>query len=52
MKSAGTISHEQAMEKATEEYKKYQVKTLTEVEKEYLVTIKTIDSKVKKNNKE
>ncbi|OPZ33655.1 MAG: hypothetical protein BWY97_00409 [Tenericutes bacterium ADurb.BinA124] len=48
--NAGTISHEQAIEKARDEYKKYQVKTLTKVEKEYLKTIKTIDNKVKNND--
>jgi hypothetical protein len=48
LENAGTISHEQAIEKAREEYRKYQVKTLTKVEKEYLKTIKTINDKVKK----
>ncbi|MGI6359967.1 MAG: virulence RhuM family protein [Acholeplasmatales bacterium] len=52
LENTGKISHEQALEKAREEYKKYQVKTLTEVEKNYLEAIKTIDNKVKKINKE
>lgn len=43
---AGSVSHTQAMNKATEEYKKYQQKTLSEVEKDYLKTIKLIESKV------
>ena len=42
---AGSVSHIQAMNKATEEYKKYQQKTLSEVEKDYLETIKLIKSK-------
>ncbi len=49
---AGKISHEQAMEKAMAEYRKYQEKTLTEVEKAYLETIKMLDDKAsnKKDN--
>ncbi len=45
---AGKISHEQAMEKAMSEYRKYQEKTLTEVEKAYLETIKMLDDKTAK----
>lgn len=45
---AGSVSHSQAMNKATEEYKKYQQKTLSEVEKDYLETIKSIEAKVDK----
>lgn len=45
---AGTVSHEQAKS----EYKKYQVKTISPVEKEYLNTLKEINSKIeKKDNK-
>jgi hypothetical protein len=43
---AGSISHIQAINKATEEYKKYQQKTLSEVEKDYLDTIKMLESKL------
>ncbi len=39
---AGIISHEKAVEKAKDEYKKYQAKTLSEVENAYLDTIKTV----------
>ncbi len=46
---AGSVSHSQAMAKATEEYKKYQQKTLSEVEKDYLETIKNIEAKADKN---
>lgn len=42
---AGSVSHTQAMNKATEEYKKYQQKTLSEVERDYLDAIKLIESK-------
>ncbi|MFH1652739.1 MAG: virulence RhuM family protein [Pseudomonadota bacterium] len=49
---SGTISHEKAVEKAKEEYKKYQAKTLSEVEQAYLDTIKTVQKKVEKKVKE
>jgi len=45
---AGSISHTQAINKATEEYKKYQSRTLSEVEKDYLDTIKAIEDKAEK----
>lgn len=45
---AGKISHQQAVEKAKKEYKKYQNKTLSEVEKAYLDTIKILQKKVEK----
>lgn len=46
---AGKISHEQAVEKATTEYKKYQAKTLSEVEKNYLDSLKQIEKSTKKD---
>tara|TARA_A100000171_G_scaffold41872_1_gene42896 strand:- start:567 stop:1574 length:1008 start_codon:yes stop_codon:yes gene_type:complete len=45
---AGKISHQQAVEKATTEYKKYQAKTLSEAEKNYLENLKQIEEKAKK----
>ena len=42
-----TISHKQAVDKALEEYRKYQVKTLSPVEKAYLETIKNLEKKAK-----
>ncbi len=42
----GTISHEAAIEKAKSEYKKYQAKTLSEVEKSYLDSIKILEKKI------
>ncbi|MGN1086458.1 MAG: virulence RhuM family protein [Porcipelethomonas sp.] len=47
--NAGKISHKQAIDKATTEYRKYQVKELSPVEKEYLSTIKMLGEKAKKN---
>ncbi len=48
---AGAISHENAIEKATGEYKKYQSKTLSEVEKSYLESLKQIESELKRKRK-
>ena len=48
---AGTVSHEEAMDKALSEYRKFQVKTLTPVEQAYLESIKKIERKVKKKDK-
>ena len=42
---AGSISHEQAMEKATEEYKKYKARTLSNVEQDYLLCMKDLQKK-------
>lgn len=39
---AGSVSHQQALEKAEKEYRKYQVKTLTPVEEAYLDTLKQL----------
>ena len=47
LEGAGKISHAQAMAKANVEYQKYQVKNLSPVEEEYLLTIKDIDKQVK-----
>ncbi|MEI8103307.1 MAG: virulence RhuM family protein [Candidatus Moraniibacteriota bacterium] len=55
LSDAGKISHEKAIEKVEKEYRKYQVKTLSSVEKDYLdaikVTEKKIVKKVKSNKK-
>lgn len=42
----GSVSHEEAMKKAHSEYKKYQAKTLSNVERDYLASIKEIERKV------
>jgi hypothetical protein len=47
---AGTISHNQAHDKAITEYKKYKAKTLSAVEKEYLNTISQLEKKAKKGD--
>lgn len=44
---AGKVSHAQAMVKANEEYRKYQVKNLSPVEEEYLLMIKDIEKQAK-----
>lgn len=44
---AGTVSHEEAMEKALAEYRKFQVKTLSPVEQAYLESIKMIEKNAK-----
>ena len=48
LENAGCVSHKQAVDKALDEYRKYQVLTLSPVEKAYLETIKSIEKKVKK----
>ena len=45
LKGSGKISHDKAIEKARNEYQKYQVKTLSPVEKEYLNSLKQIEEK-------
>lgn len=47
LEGAGKVSHQQAMDKAQEEYRKFQAKTITQVEKSYLETIKEIENKTK-----
>ena len=46
--NAGQVSHQQAIDKATEEYRKWQNNTLSPVEEAYLKTIKSLESKTKK----
>ena len=48
----GTISHKQAMEKATREYRKYQAETLSTVEEAYLETIRETERLAKKKSRE
>ena len=47
---SGSVSHKEAVEKATDEYKKYQQRTLSDVEKAYLDTIKMLGSKTEKKS--
>lgn len=51
LEGAGKISRDKAMQKAEEEYKKYQVNTISPVEKNYLDTIKTLNKRVSKKDK-
>ena len=44
----GSISHKQAVNKATDEYKKYKARTISDVEKDYLNSIKMLEQKTDK----
>lgn len=44
----GSVSHKQAIDKATGEYRKYKARTLSEVERNYLDSIKLLDRKTDK----
>lgn len=45
LQDAGSVSHQQAVEKATGEYKKYQEKTLSTVERDFLSAVKALPKK-------
>lgn len=49
LQGAGAVSHEIAIEKAIIEYQKYQQKTLSEAEKNYLESLKVLENKTRKN---
>jgi hypothetical protein len=44
----GSVSHKEAVDKATGEYKKYKARTLSEVEQDYLDSIKMLEQKAEK----
>lgn len=48
LKDAGKISNKQALEKAVKEYRKYQAKTLSPVEEDYLESIKVLEKKIER----
>lgn len=48
LQGAGSVSHEQAIDKARDEYKKYQARTLSDVEQAYLDCIEELSAKTKK----
>lgn len=48
LQNAGKISNQEAIQKAQDEYKKYQQKTLSPVEQSYLDTINQLESKLQK----
>ena len=50
--NAGKVSHKQAIDKATKEYRKYQVKTLSPVEEEYLKVVQDLNKTAKKKSRE
>ena len=52
LEGAGNVSHTQALNKAKEEYQKYQVQNLSPVEEAYLQSIKQIEKETKKKLKE
>ncbi len=43
LQGSGSVSHEDAMEHATSEYRKYKQRTISDVEHDYLLSIKTIE---------
>lgn len=52
LKGSGGISHQEAMDKALAEYRKYQVKTLTPVEEAYLASINALGKLAKQKGKQ
>lgn len=48
--NAGTVSHEQALAKAKEEYKKFQQNNLSPVEQDYISAIKELGKTAKENS--
>ena len=48
LEGVGSVSHAKAMEKANEEYQKYQIQNLSPVEEAYLLSIKDIEKQAKK----
>ena len=51
LEGVGKVSHKQAEEKAIREYRKYQAKTLSPIEKEYLGVMKELQDEVMKKLK-
>lgn len=47
LENPGKISHEQAEKRAKAEYRKYKAKTLSDVEKSYLESLKQVEKKLK-----
>ena len=48
LEDSGKVSHEDAVENACSEYRKYQAKTLSPVEEAYLETISGLEKRVKR----
>ena len=49
LQGSGSVSHEEAMEHATIEYRKYKQRTISDVERDYLFSIKSIEGSIKKD---
>ena len=52
LKGSGSISHQEAMDKALAEYRKFQVKTLTQVEEDYLDSINALGKIAKRKRRQ
>lgn len=52
LEGSGSVSHAKAIEKATSEYRKYQVQTITPVEQAYFDSIKSLAKEAKKKSRE
>ena len=52
LQGSGSVSHAEAMEHATNEYRKYKQRTISEVEQDYLDSIKAIDNLRKKGKRD
>ena len=52
LQGSGCVSHEDAMEHATNEYRKYKQRTISDVERDYLMSIKSIEDLGKKSGKD
>lgn len=48
----GNISHKQAVDKATDEYKKYKARTISDVEEDYFNSLKMLEQKTDKKQKD
>ena len=48
---SGSVTHDQAMKKAKDEYRKYQEITLSPVEEEYIKSIRGVEKEVKKHSR-
>lgn len=52
LQGTGNVSHTEAMEHATNEYRKYKQRTISDVEQDYLDSIKMLDNFKKKGKSE
>ena len=50
LQGSGSVSHEQAMEHATTEYRKYKQRTISDAERDYLLSIKSIENSINKKD--